>query len=600
MQYQFKEETQGLNAALIYSLTPSDELDEMSLEMLVRNAIPGLVPVSSSSLDGTLSLRYNVTGMKKLSRVFSGTVSRQQLLGCLLDICDTFATAANYMLEESTLLLHPNEIYLQAQTGRVKMICLPLLNVQGQLPLHEFLKQIMFTTRFDPHEDCSHVAQIINYLNSTDSFTAQELRTLVQSLLVSAPVQPQRPAPAPTAAPISTPVAAPVAPAARPAQPAAPRQTVQTPPARPIVPSQPQAAVEPAPAVNAPSFPTPTAAPQEAPKVSSAAPAFAVPGMPGGFAPAVPQKPLTPKEQKKREKQQQKEEKAANKEKGHFSLFGKGKKKEPAQPAAEAAANLPGTPAGMAIPGAGKPLYKPASPSRAKVAAEQPFSYAAPASQAAQAAQAAPLQATAPAQVQIPPVSRPQQPIVPAASRPVMPPVGGMGFCTVTIADPNALPLIEVQDFSDGTMFPDDDNTMLQNENDSTELAGTTPQAKAAWIRCRATGEASRINKCLFVLGRYGEPKHRPDGSVDYPADCTVRTQDRGISRRHAAILFYGGRFYLADISSRHETYLNGILTEHEDNAQMQAVPITFTRAYPLKNGDIIRLRSEEFQFEEG
>ena len=528
MQYLFREETQGLNAALIYVVTPADELDTMSVEMLARNNVPGLVPLSSSSMDGTISLRYNVTGLKKLSSVFAGTVSRKLLLGVILSICDVYETMASYMLDENTLLLEPDKIYFQPQTERVQLVCLPLANINGQLSLHDFLKQIIFTTRFDQSEDCSHVAQIINYLNGTGSFTAHELRAMVQRLM-AAPAY---------AAPRS----------AAPVQPAAPRPTVSVQP-------------------TAEGFTPPV----------PGTPGFAVPG-----TPAAPKEEMSPKERKKWEKEQEKlekqhakEEKAAMRaaeksEKGLFGLFGK-KKPEPKVPEV-----LPGTPSGMPVPGVSRPNYAPVAGRKAHIAQENAaYNGGAPSGQAQPSAAPRPVQ-------------------------PVMPMAGGAGYCTVTILVPNAAPMADVQASPDGTMFSDSDDTMLQTESDATELAGSAQTARRAWIRCRATGEATMVSKCLFVLGRYGEPKHRTDGSLEYPADCTVRTADRGISRRHAAILYYAGRFYLADISSRHETYLNGLLTEHEDHAQLDMIPITFTRAYPLKNGDIIRLRSEEFQFEEG
>ena len=579
MQYLFREETQGLNAALIYVVTPADELDTMSVEMLARNNVPGLVPLSSSSMDGTISLRYNVTGLKKLSSVFAGTVSRNLLLGVILSICDVYETMASYMLDENTLLLEPDKIYFQPQTERVQLVCLPLANINGQPSLHDFLKQIIFTTRFDQSEDCSYVAQIINYLNGTGSFTAHELRAMVKRLIAAPAYAAPRPAvPVPPAAPhpaAPVPPAKPAAPSpAAPVpsvQPAVPSPTVSVPPVRPAVPS---------PTVSVPPVrPITTVQPTAggfAPPVPGA-PGFAVPG-----TPAAPKGEMSPKERKKWEKEQEKlekqhakEEKAAMRaaeksEKGLFGLFGK-KKPEPEVPEV-----LPGTPSGMPVPGVSRPNYAPVVGRKAHITQENAaYNCGAPSGQA-------------------------QSLAVPHPVQPVMPMAGGAGYCTVTILVPNAAPMADVQASPDGTKFSDDDDTMLQTESDATELAGGEQTARRAWIRCRATGEATIVSKCLFVLGRYGEPKHRADGSLEYPADCTVRTADRGISRRHAAILYYAGRFYLADISSRHETYLNGLLTEHEDHAQLDMIPITFTRAYPLKNGDIIRLRSEEFQFEEG
>ncbi len=587
MSYRFIEEIQGLNAALTYALTSSDELDQMSLEMLIRNSILGLVPLSSSSMDGVVTLRYNITGMKKLSSIFGESISKSTLLGALLDICDVFESMANYMLDENTILLDVDRMYVHTATGHIQLVCLPLMNISEQTSLHDFVKQIMFTARFDPTEDCSYVAQIMNYLNTSGSFTAHELRALVQKLMTSTyPKASAQAAAVSSHSNITKQHSSETSPsiisAASAVQPAPQRPAVSIP--------QSEKSKSMAASVQVSSFSQaakPIASANVSAQIQSATPGFAVPGVPT-IPPTTPQSEPDSKELKRLDRQQAKKQKEIDKaavktDKKKFSLFGFGKKKEPLS---DTKASLPGTPIGMAIPGNDaeamapegiRPHYSPAFPSRAQVKTDK--------------------------NLYEPPKSNlPVTPVQPISSKglkiPVAMPINGVGYCTVCIIDPNAVPMI-APDIFDGTEFPSSDDTMMSLENDATELADSIEHEKTCWIRCRATGEASRISKCLFVLGRYGEPKHRADGSIDYPADCTIRTSDRGISRRHAAVLFYGGQFYLADISSRHETYLNGMLIEHEESAQMAGASITFTRAYPLKNGDIIRLRSEEFLFEE-
>ena len=64
--------------------------------------------------------------------------------------------------------------------------------------------------------------------------------------------------------------------------------------------------------------------------------------------------------------------------------------------------------------------------------------------------------------------------------------------------------------------------------------------------------------------------------------DVDVRLDDVSVSRRHAAIIESGGRYYLRDLESRNGTYLRGVLQSAEQ---------------PLVDGDRFRVGSSDFVF---
>jgi pSer/pThr/pTyr-binding forkhead associated (FHA) protein len=64
--------------------------------------------------------------------------------------------------------------------------------------------------------------------------------------------------------------------------------------------------------------------------------------------------------------------------------------------------------------------------------------------------------------------------------------------------------------------------------------------------------------------------------------DVDVRLDSESVSRRHAAIIESGGRYYLRDLQSKNGTYLHGVLQSAEQ---------------PLADGDRFRIGSSDFVF---
>lgn len=176
---------------------------------------------------------------------------------------------------------------------------------------------------------------------------------------------------------------------------------------------------------------------------------------------------------------------------------------------------------------------------------------------------------------------------------------------TIEVQDPNGLPRVMkkrrnsgeesrmtvTQQDSDATILGDEDDTILDDED--------------SWVTCKAylrsmsTGERVMITKNCFVIGRYGQPKHYRDGRIEQIPDYSFHTSDQRTSRRHAVILFHNGVFYIKDISTRHETWLNDQKLSYSSMPDRQEKTQRFTCVYPLKNGDVIRIRKEKFVFEE-
>lgn len=252
--YEFTYENNGTNTYLVYEIGSEDKIDSMSLGMITNNKIPGIAPTIFTQMDQNKYIKYNVSSKITLQALFSGTVNRKRMIGSFKGIVDAFLSAEDYMLDNSSIILDVNYIFIDVSTNEVSMILLPMVGKQRtSAELCEFFKDKVYSIQSDVSEDCSHVAKMLNYLNSSATFSLDSFKTLLQgldgthttsSINLVKPVN-QIPAAAPvTVPPVTNPVVS--APVVTPQQPII--QTMAAPAApAPVVPAAP-APVVPAPA----------------------------------------------------------------------------------------------------------------------------------------------------------------------------------------------------------------------------------------------------------------------------------------------------------------------------------------------------------------
>lgn len=228
-------ENQGNNTYLVYEIREEDELDTMSLGMLTNNTIPGFVPTTFTQMDTTRYIKYNVSSKLSVAQLFTGAVNKKRLVGVFTGIVEAMLSAEDYMLDPDSMLLEQEYIFADVSTCETEVVCLPVMNAERKhTDLGAFFKNIIFNTQFDQTENCDHVAQILNYLNSTPILSLGDFKALLEQISKPAPVA-QPVAAQPVAQPVAAqpvppqPVARPVAP-----QPVAAQPVVQQPAARPV------------------------------------------------------------------------------------------------------------------------------------------------------------------------------------------------------------------------------------------------------------------------------------------------------------------------------------------------------------------------------
>lgn len=176
-------ENQGTYTYMVYELAPNEELDNLSLGMMINNKIRGISPVIRTQMDQIACLKYNVSAKVSLTQYLTGTLSRERILKIFLSITEAVLTAEEYMIDRSSFLFDPDFIFVNVSTAEAEIICLPVIGL-AQPDISSFFKNIMFNpnTTFDSTENCDYVAKIINHLNSATTFSLGNFRELLVSL----------------------------------------------------------------------------------------------------------------------------------------------------------------------------------------------------------------------------------------------------------------------------------------------------------------------------------------------------------------------------------------------------------------------------------
>lgn len=498
----FTFETQGTITYMVYAIQPDDIIDSMSLGMLTNNAIPGLASTIYTQMDATRYIKYNVSSRVPVSQFFMGAVNRKRLLGVFSGIADAMLSAEEYMIDPGTILVDLDYIFADVSTCDTVMVCLPVQSETGQADLGAFFKNIMFNTQFDQTENCDYVAKIINYLNSTPTFSLDEFKDLLKGMsgtaAVSAAPQNQRQqyqsVPPKTQPAVQT-------------QPAVPAQTVVTQ----------QNAMSAAQQQTPPQVRPQAQQTRTQPRVSQtqAAQPFAVPQTQSAVSPA--QGSAQPENEMKLSyllQHYNKENAAAYKAQKAAKKAGQPQAQAPAKPQKEKKAKKAGAPAaaptsaGFAIPGQQTGVSAPKG------------SFAIPGSPAQAATQ-----------IQTP------QPQVPASQPPVQ---------TAPPQSVNYQKAVSVQqvkgNFGETTVL----GSNISNDTTVLNADMLKQQAISPYLIRIKNNERILVNKPVFRIGK-------EKSYVDY-----FIGDNTAVSRSHANIITRDGHYYAMDTNSTNHTYIDG------------------------------------------
>ena len=148
-----------------YLLKSNDRIDNLTLGMMVNNDIEGFLPVQPVQVENDRYFRYDITGLVTMKEYLGEYVKKDRLLKVFYGIANTIKESSEYMINWTSFSLERKEIYVNPETGDVKLLCLPLLTVINDGNICNFFKNVLFSSQFDLDENGDYVGKLITFLN---------------------------------------------------------------------------------------------------------------------------------------------------------------------------------------------------------------------------------------------------------------------------------------------------------------------------------------------------------------------------------------------------------------------------------------------------
>ena len=174
-------QTNAQGSFVTYKLEHQESLDRMTMGMLTNNKIKGMIPIDYSQIDSERWIKYDITSMQPLQSYLSGILTRKKALGIFSQIVNTFLLAEDYMIDASFIILDINNIYINAGTEELGIICLPVSGFVSNVTLQDLAANITRRGQFNSRENCDYVTKILNFVNGSQ-FSIAGFKDLLDEL----------------------------------------------------------------------------------------------------------------------------------------------------------------------------------------------------------------------------------------------------------------------------------------------------------------------------------------------------------------------------------------------------------------------------------
>lgn len=174
-------QTNAQGSFVTYKLEHQESLDRMTMGMLTNNKIKGMIPIDYSQIDSERWIKYDITSMQPLKSYLSGILTRKKALGIFSQIVNTFLLAEDYMIDASFIILDINNIYINAGTEELGIICLPISGFVSNVTLQDLAANITRRGQFNSRENCDYVTKILNFVNGSQ-FSIAGFKDLLDEL----------------------------------------------------------------------------------------------------------------------------------------------------------------------------------------------------------------------------------------------------------------------------------------------------------------------------------------------------------------------------------------------------------------------------------
>lgn len=161
-----------------------DDLNELQLMMLQNCTIPGLIPVDTEELNGSLALRYSLSGMRRLSEVLRVTRwSMRALMQALSDVAETMEECRLFMLDSERLMFEDELIFTTTEKESLRFTYMPLKEMPPAQSLSNELERLVVRWMVAVADLDGTVIQQVLQIVSNPDFVPSRLRDYARKYL---------------------------------------------------------------------------------------------------------------------------------------------------------------------------------------------------------------------------------------------------------------------------------------------------------------------------------------------------------------------------------------------------------------------------------
>lgn len=167
---------------LTFDISDEANLDEDILDFLEDEEPEGIVPIIFEEEEEGDTFSYEVTDKIRLSELSNQEINAEMVLLVLRGLVMAFIDMQEYRIPLAYLVLNQNYVYIDSDY-KVEFICIPLAEMQGNVDLAGFLRNLIAGLRYDPTEDISYVARLLTYVNNSANFNLRNMEALIEELM---------------------------------------------------------------------------------------------------------------------------------------------------------------------------------------------------------------------------------------------------------------------------------------------------------------------------------------------------------------------------------------------------------------------------------
>lgn len=149
--------------------------DDYKLQMILKNHIDGIIPISIERINNQSSIAYNISSKAKLTNLYARKqMSGKELYSFIKDIKLMSERIKEYLLDINCISFDVEMIYFNRQTGKYEFCYIPQLQGDFQISIRDLFDKLLEYINHND-KDAVMIAYGIQQLTMGGDFTLQDL-----------------------------------------------------------------------------------------------------------------------------------------------------------------------------------------------------------------------------------------------------------------------------------------------------------------------------------------------------------------------------------------------------------------------------------------